>query len=124
MPAPINKADTMYRILAVVALLPTLAFSQIAVNINSGNPAAPFPQFQPYVNPTDTLYNLATKNPIGVSHAEMEKSIREAYQIMMNGASKPGGSVGGLIISNTSQIHSVLKVTDMVCLALLLWRTK
>ncbi|MBN1578248.1 MAG: DUF11 domain-containing protein [Chitinispirillaceae bacterium] len=65
------------------------------MNINSGNPAYPFPQFQPYKNPTATLRNLGTNNAVGVTHAEMEKTIREAYQIQMNRASKPGGGVGG-----------------------------
>ena len=70
--------------------------AQINVNINSGDPVCPFPQFQPYITPTDTFYNLATYNGVGVPHAEMEKTIRDAYQIMMNRASKPGGGVGGV----------------------------
>ncbi len=74
----------------------SVTFSAITVDINSGNPASPFPQFQPYVNPTDTLYNLATHNPVGVPHAEMEKSIREAYQIMMNRAEKTGETFEGV----------------------------
>ncbi|MBN1578353.1 MAG: DUF11 domain-containing protein [Chitinispirillaceae bacterium] len=87
----------MIRSIAVITMLFHLsAIAQITVNINSGNPACPFPRFQPYANPTDTLDNLATRNPVGVPHAEMEKSIREAYQIMMNRAAKPGGGVGGI----------------------------
>jgi len=59
----------------------------VPVHINSGDPAFPFPQFLPYVHPNgDTLHNLATKNPAGVVHAEMEKSTRDAYAIMMNRA--------------------------------------
>jgi uncharacterized repeat protein (TIGR01451 family) len=69
--------------------------SSIKVDINSDNPKFPFPQFQSYKNPTTTLGNLGTKNSVGVSHAEMEKTIRDAYQIMMNRAFKPGGGVGG-----------------------------
>jgi len=70
--------------------------AQIKVNINSGNPVFPFPQFLPYNNPTETLHNLGTRNSVGVTHAEMEQTIRDAYQIMMNRAEKPGGGVGGI----------------------------
>jgi len=60
----------------------------VPVDINSGDPAFPFPQFLPYVHPDgDVLLNLGTNNPAGVTHAEMEKTIRDAYQIMMNRAS-------------------------------------
>ena len=71
-------------------------FSQITVNINSGNPAFPFPQFLAYDNPTQKLDNLATHNPPGLCHAEMEQSIRDAYQIMMNRASKTGVQLNGI----------------------------
>jgi uncharacterized repeat protein (TIGR01451 family) len=69
--------------------LPTIA-------INSGNPAFPFPQFQPYQNASGTLGNLADHNGVGVTHAEMEQTIRDGYRIMMNRATKPGGGVGGI----------------------------
>jgi hypothetical protein len=71
-------------------------FAQIPIAINSGNPSRPFPQFLPYNNPTAALGNLADHNPVGVTHAEMEQSTRDAYRIMMNRASKPGGNVGGI----------------------------
>ncbi len=87
----------MIRYLTVFLNIFTIAaFAQIKVNINSGNPAYPFPRFQQYKNPTATLGNLGTNNPCGVTHAEMEKTIRDAYQIMMNRATKPGGGVGGI----------------------------
>jgi uncharacterized repeat protein (TIGR01451 family) len=77
--------------LAVFALfLATAATGAFAVpvQINSGDPAFPFPQFLPYEHPDgNVLYNLGTHNPAGVTHAEMEKSVRDAYQIMMNRAS-------------------------------------
>ncbi|HAJ78615.1 MAG TPA: glycoside hydrolase family 8, partial [Fibrobacteres bacterium] len=66
-----------------------------SVHINSGNPVFPFPQFLPYQNSSGTLGNLATHSGIGVTHAEMEQTIRDAYRIAMNRASKPGGGVGG-----------------------------
>jgi len=65
-----------------------------SVYINSGNPAFPFPQFLPYQN--GALGNLATHSGVGVTHAEMEQTIRDAYRIAMNRASKPGGGVGGI----------------------------
>jgi uncharacterized repeat protein (TIGR01451 family) len=72
---------------AILACFCQTAFAQVPVHINSGNPVFPFPQFLPYVHPNgDTLHNLATHNPAGVVHAEMEQSIRDAYQIMMNRA--------------------------------------
>jgi len=67
----------------------------VTVSINSGNPVYPFPQFLAYKNLTSTLDNLATKPGVGVTHAEMEQTIRDGYQIQMNRASKPGGGVGG-----------------------------
>ncbi|MFP4241628.1 MAG: glycosyl hydrolase family 8 [Chitinispirillaceae bacterium] len=78
----------MKRSAIVIAAIVGLFSAALAVpvDINSGDPACPFPQFLPYVHPDDTLHNLATKNPVGVVHAEMEQTIRDAYQIMMNRA--------------------------------------
>lgn len=59
-------------------------FSQITVDINSGDPAFPFPQFLAYESENHFLGNLATTNPVGVTHAEMEQTIRDAWQIMAN----------------------------------------
>ena len=88
-----------YILFAIAAglICPVDSVSQFPVHINSGNPAFPFPQFLPYVHPNnDTLHNVGTlalsRDPAarvaaaGVTHAEMEKSIRDAYQIMMNRA--------------------------------------
>ncbi|MBN1308085.1 MAG: hypothetical protein JXA18_09225, partial [Chitinispirillaceae bacterium] len=84
-------------IFTVISLLLLVAETRaVPVHINSGNPAYPFPQFQPYKNPSGTLGNVGTNNSCGVPHAEMEKTIRDAYQIMMNRAEKPGGGVGGI----------------------------
>jgi uncharacterized repeat protein (TIGR01451 family) len=88
------------KILSLSLLLLSLILNQteakIKVAINSGNPVYPFPQFQPYKNPSGTLGNIGTNNSCGVPHAELEKTIREGYQIQMNRASKPGGGVGGI----------------------------
>ncbi len=81
---------------AIAIMLSAVCFAQeITVHINSGNPALPFPQFNDYVNESGTLQNLARKNGAGVTHAEMEQSIRDAYQIMMNRVVKTGESYGG-----------------------------
>jgi len=61
-----------------------LLHAQVQVDINSGNPVFPFPQFLNFNFGTDSLFTLGTKPPEGVSHAEMEQTIRDAYQIMAN----------------------------------------
>jgi len=91
-PAFIRAIAPLAALLAVLAPIAatTEAFAAVPVQINSGDPAFPFPQFLPYEHPNgDVLYNLGTHNPAGVVHAEMEKSIRDAYQIMMNRAFYP-----------------------------------
>lgn len=79
----------------IIVLYLSVVSSQVKVSINSGDPVFPFPQFQPYKNATATYGNLATKPGVGVTHAEMEQTMRDGYQIMMNRAEKPGGGVGG-----------------------------
>ncbi len=111
----------LYKFVAKPAILLFLfcftLFSQITVDINSGDTAYPFPQFQPYANPTDTLGNLGTNNSIGVPHAEMEKTIREAYQIMMNRAEKPGGGVGGIDYVYFESVPSCIEGSGYAMLA-------
>jgi gliding motility-associated-like protein/uncharacterized repeat protein (TIGR01451 family) len=76
-------------------LLGTTVFAQtwptdtIQVQINTNNPAFPFPQFLEY----DQGASLAKNNAVGVTHADMEKAMREAYQIMMHRALKVPGKV-------------------------------
>ncbi|HTF80553.1 MAG TPA: glycosyl hydrolase family 8, partial [Cytophagales bacterium] len=64
----------------------------IKVNINSGNPRFPFPQFQEYT----AGKSLAKYNAEGVTHADMEKAMREGYQIMMHRALYTGKIHGGV----------------------------
>lgn len=80
-----------------------VAIGQVPVNINSGDPAFPFPQFLEYQEGK----SLAQYNAEGVTHADMEKSMREAWQIMANrfrysGWGSPARNVDGVdyIISN------------------------
>jgi uncharacterized repeat protein (TIGR01451 family) len=91
------QAGTVLRnVTVLIAVVTLVSHAQIDVHINSGDPVYPFPQFQPYVNSSGTLNNLATNNTCGVPHAEMEKTIREAYQIQMNRAKKTGESLNGI----------------------------
>ena len=64
----------------------------VTVHINSGNPAYPFPQFLEYA----CGGNLGTNVPEGVSHAEMEKYIREAYQLHANEFAYTGEEYQGI----------------------------
>lgn len=54
----------------------------IHTEINSGNPSFPFPQFIEY----NSGKSLAKYNAIGVTHADMEKAMKEGYKIMMHRA--------------------------------------
>ena len=74
------------------AMAQTWPGDTIHVNINTGNPAYPFPQFLEYGQGK----SLAANNAVGVTHADMEKAMREAYQIMMRRALYvPGKTLGG-----------------------------
>ena len=68
-------------LLACVVLVAARPLAAVPVNINSGNPRYPFPQFNDYPN---GLATLASKNPVGVPHAELEQRVRDAWQIMAN----------------------------------------
>ena len=64
----------------------------ISPQINTGNPAFPFPQFLEY----DFGKSLAANNADGVTHADMEKAMREGYKIMMRRAlTVPGKTLDG-----------------------------
>ncbi len=71
-----------------------LSFSAgaVKVHINSGNPAYPFPQFLEYA----CGGNLGTKLPEGLSHAEMEQQIRDAYQLHANAFEYTGDEWAGI----------------------------
>ena len=69
-----------------------VSFSQVPVNINSGDPNFPFPQFLEY----EQGKSLALYNAEGVSHADMEQNMREAYQVMANRFRYTGDIVGGV----------------------------
>ncbi len=85
----------MRRIITLIALILgfTTAFAQVPVDINSGNPKYPFPQFLDYAYGSHSLDNLGTVNAPGVTHAEMEQDISDAYQIMANRFNYTGESI-------------------------------
>jgi uncharacterized repeat protein (TIGR01451 family) len=58
-----------------------LSLAQITPNINSGNPNFPFPQFKAYAGGANTL---ASQNPVGMPHAELEQRTIDAYKILCN----------------------------------------
>ena len=84
------------KILYFILLLPLFVFSQVPVDVNSGDPAFPFPQFLAYESESHSLGNLATQNAPGVTHAEMEQTIRDAWQIMANRFVYTGDVVSGV----------------------------
>ncbi|MCQ2608514.1 MAG: glycosyl hydrolase family 8 [Bacteroidales bacterium] len=65
----------------------------IKTDINVGNPAYPFPQFLEYKGGGKSL---AKYNAEGVTHADMEKTMREAYEIMMHRCRYMGGTHCGV----------------------------
>ncbi len=65
----------------------------IDISINSGNPTYPYPQFKEYKGGGKSL---AKYNAEGVTHADMEKAGREAYEIMMHRSRYMGGTHCGV----------------------------
>lgn len=70
----------------------TFVYGQVPVQINSGDPNFPFPQFLEYQQGK----TLALYNAEGVTHADMEKAIREAYQVLANRFRFTGTEVDGV----------------------------
>lgn len=70
------------RLLGLLSLgcLAVTMSAKVPVNINSGMPTTPFPQFKAY----KTGLNLGMTQYEGITHAEMEKDIRGAYQLFAN----------------------------------------
>lgn len=66
--------------------------SYVPININSGDPAFPYPQFLEY----KVGKSLAKYNAEGVTHADMEKTGREAYEIMSHRCRYDGGTHCGV----------------------------
>ena len=87
------KKVRIYSLLVFFSLFFQFAQGQVPVSINSGNPAFPFPQFLDYGTDRKTL---ASVNAPGVTHAEMEQTIRDAWQIMANAFVYSGESWQGV----------------------------
>lgn len=78
----------------------------VKTEINSGNPSFPFPQFLEYKEGK----TLAKYNAEGVTHADMEKTMREAYQIMSHRCRYEDTLCGVPYITfNNSEKHKDLK---------------
>ncbi|MCQ2191777.1 MAG: DUF11 domain-containing protein [Paludibacteraceae bacterium] len=75
----------------------TFNASAVKVHINSGNPAYPFPQFLEYsYGDGHKLGNLGTKLAPGLTHAEMEQQLRDAYQLHANEFEYTGDEWAGI----------------------------
>lgn len=110
-----QKVKGLIAILTFMALTPILSglnaangydtTAYIKTDINSGNPSYPFPQFLEYKGGGKTL---AKYNAEGVTHADMEKTMREAYQIMSHRARYTGKEVSGVpyVTFNSSAVGS------------------
>ncbi|MFO7868346.1 MAG: glycosyl hydrolase family 8, partial [Bacteroidales bacterium] len=80
----------------IVTLHFSFSFGQVHVDINSGNPTFPFPQFLEYSEVGGEGKTLAKHNAEGVTHCDMEKTIREAWQIYANEFRYTGDIVDGV----------------------------
>ncbi|MBQ9100975.1 MAG: hypothetical protein IJY54_06320, partial [Paludibacteraceae bacterium] len=69
------------------------AKAAVPVHINSGNPAFPFPQFLDY---GPDRKSLASHNAPGVTHAEMEQRMRDAWKHICNNCKFHGYEVDGV----------------------------
>jgi uncharacterized repeat protein (TIGR01451 family) len=83
----------MYLIVLFPALLSAQSWPADTIKsvINTGNPNFPFPQFNEYAFGR----TLAKYNGEGVTHADMEKSMREGYKIMMHRCLYTGQTYAG-----------------------------
>lgn len=82
----------------LIALLPLLVMvtrvdAVVQSHVNSGDPAFPFPQFLDY---GPDRKSLASHNAPGVTHAEMEKRMLDAWQHICNGTKLQGYEVDGV----------------------------
>ena len=76
----VKKFTQKRLLLALFVYSLAININAVKVHINSGNPAFPFPQFMEYA----CGGNLGTKLAEGLTHAEMEQQIRDAYQLHAN----------------------------------------
>ncbi len=87
----VKKFTQKRLLLALFVYSLAININAVKVHINSGNPAFPFPQFMEYA----CGGNLGTKLAEGLTHAEMEQQIRDAYQLHANEFEYTGESWGG-----------------------------
>ena len=93
--------------LIVFLLASICAFGQVPANINSGNPNSPFPQFKDYNSGALKTLASSGQHPEGVTHAEMELRIREAYGMICNNMTynvNQNGTYGPLTVNGVKYI--------------------
>lgn len=84
----------LFYFIALFFLVAIKSNGQVTPNVNTGNPAFPFPQFLDYGS---NRKSLASVNSPGVPHAEMEQRILDAWQMVCNDVSPyPSTVVGGV----------------------------
>ncbi len=80
-------------LLSLLLMVVTRVDAAVQSHVNSGNPAFPFPQFLDY---GEDRKSLASHNAPGVTHAEMEKRMLDAWQHICNGTKLQGYEVDGV----------------------------
>lgn len=78
---------------AALAMSAHIASARVEAHVNTGNPAFPFPQFMDY---SPECKSLATHNAPGVTHAEMERRMLDAWQHICNNTMEHGYEVDGV----------------------------
>ncbi len=76
-----------------LAMSAHIASARVEAHVNTGNPAFPFPQFMDY---SPECKSLATHNAPGVTHAEMERRMLDAWQHICNNTMEHGYEVDGV----------------------------
>ena len=91
-----NSLELVKKVLALFVLMQCCmarVFAVVPSDVNSGDPAFPFPQFLDY---GPDRKSLASHNAPGVTHAEMEKRILDAWQHICNNTKQQGYAVDGV----------------------------
>lgn len=99
-------------------LLQVQGYSQIPANINSGNPNFPFPQFKDYNQGALKTIASSEHHSVGVTHAELELRIREAYQMICNNMTynvTQGATAGPLTVNGVRYIMPNINAPIMHC---------
>jgi len=111
----------MKRLLLIIIsafLLQIHSYGQITPNINSGNPNFPFPQFKDYNKGALKTIASSEHHSVGVTHAELELRIREAYQMICNNMTydiNQNGTYAPLTVNGVRYIMPNINASIMHC---------